>query len=60
MEGPKQFELTEEEWENEKENIFRSGYRQGYIDGMNIAADRIIEMFNEIKKEKKQSTDDGK
>lgn len=37
---------------------FKSGYRQGYIDGMNAAADRILEMFNEL--EEKQSTDDDK
>lgn len=39
---------------------FKAGYRQGYIDGMNAAADRVLEMLNKLEEKNKQSTDDGK
>ena len=48
---------------NVQSDDFKSGYRQGYIDGMNAAADRILGMFNELEEKQKESetsTDDGK
>ena len=45
---------------NTKSDDFRAGYRQGYIDGMEAAADRILGMFNKLEEKNKQSTDDDK
>ena len=39
---------------------FKAGYRQGYIDGMNDTADKVLDMMKEIERKQKQSTDDGK
>jgi hypothetical protein len=38
---------------NTKSDDFRAGYRQGYIDGMNTAADKILGMLVSIDKDKK-------
>ena len=39
---------------NTKSDDFRAGYRQGYIDGMNTAADKILGMLVSIDKEKEE------
>lgn len=36
---------------------FKAGYRQGYLDGMEAMADKVIERLHNIGKE---HTDDGK
>lgn len=48
------------EWENDMADVdvnskeFKAGYRQGYIDGMNEMADKVIERLRKI------NSDDGK
>lgn len=42
---------------NAESDDFKAGYRQGYLDGMEAMADKVIERLHNIGKE---HTDDGK
>ena len=42
---------------NVESDDFKAGYRQGYLDGMEAMADKVIERLHNIGKE---HTDDGK
>lgn len=51
--------MSEEKKEsvNVESDDFKAGYRQGYLDGMEAMADKVIERLHNIGKE---HTDDGK
>lgn len=45
---------------NVESEDFKAGYRQGYLDGMEAMADKVIEKLHKVNEKVKASTDDGK
>lgn len=45
---------------NVESDDFKAGYRQGYLDGMEAMADKVIEKLHKVNEKVKAGTDDGK